>query len=248
MTIIVATLLVAAGAAPASVFETTLGEAGQKTAEISFAEMKDVLAGNKAAVFDARPAKEFALGHIPGALNVAPKPGVPMSQYVSDVHEIDRVLKGDKAKPIVLYCNGPFCGKSKRLSAELLQAGFTSVRRFQLGMPVWRALGGVQQIELEGARSVLDNDRTAWLLDARGTSDVPGARGLAAADVGKAKDDGRLPMEDHHTRIVVVGANEAQARALAEAVAREAFDNVTYFAGDPASLRGSPGAAKTADR
>jgi rhodanese-related sulfurtransferase len=248
MTVIIATLLFAAGAAPASVFDTTLAEAGQKTSEVSFAEMKEILAGSKAVAFDARPAREFALGHIPGALNVAPKPGVPMSQYVSDVHEIDRVLKGDKAKPIVLYCNGPFCGKSKRLSAELLQAGFASVRRFQLGMPVWRALGGVQQIELEGARTVLDNDRTAWLLDARGTSDLPGARALAAADVTKAKDDGRLPMEDHHTRIVVVGADEAQARALAEAVAKEAFDNVAYFAGDPAALRGGRGSPKTADR
>jgi rhodanese-related sulfurtransferase len=248
MTAIVATLLVAAGAAPASVFEATLNEGAQKTAEVSFAEMKDILAGNKAVVFDARPAREYAVGHIPGALNVAPKPGVPMSQYVSDVHEIDRVLNGDKAKPIVLYCNGPFCGKSKRLSAELLQGGFANVRRFQLGMPVWRALGGVQQIELEGARTVLDSDRTAWLLDARGTSDLPGARGLPAADVSKAKDDGRLPMEDHHTRIVVVGANEAQARALAEAVAREAFDNVAYFAGEPSALRAAPGTAKTADR
>jgi hypothetical protein len=55
-------------------------------------------------------------------------------------------------------------------------------------------------------------------------------------------------MEDHHTRIVVVGANEAQARALADAVAREAFDNVAYFAGDPSLLRGARGTTRTADR
>ena len=40
---------------------------------------------------------------------------------------------------VVLYCNGPFCQKSKRLAAELLEAGFTNVRRYQLGMPTWRA-------------------------------------------------------------------------------------------------------------
>jgi rhodanese-related sulfurtransferase len=149
---------------------------------------------------------------------------------------------------IVLYCNGPFCGKSKRLSAELLEAGFKNVRRFQLGMPVWRALGGVQQMELEGVRTVLDKDKTAWLLDSRGTAGLPGARGLVPADVKKAKDDGRLPMEDHHTRVVVVGSGEAQARALAEAVAKEAFDNVAYFAGDAATLSGGSGATPTADR
>jgi rhodanese-related sulfurtransferase len=106
----------------------------------------------------------------------------------------------------------------------------------------------MQQVELEGARTVLDGDRTAWLLDARGTSDLPGARGVPLSEVSKAKDDGRLPMEDHHTRIVVVGANAAQARALAEALAKEAFDNVAFFAGNPASLRGRTDAAKTADR
>ena len=42
----------------------------------------------------------------------------------------------------MLYCNGPYCGKSKRLSADLAAAGYTNVRRYQLGIPIWRALGG----------------------------------------------------------------------------------------------------------
>ena len=53
---------------------------------------------------------------------MAPKPGVPMSVYVSDVAEIAR-LAPDRAAPIVLYCNGPFRGKSKRLGEELLETG-----------------------------------------------------------------------------------------------------------------------------
>ena len=44
-----------------------------------------------------------------------------MSLYVSDVAEIERVLNGDKGAAIVLYCNGPFCGKSSRLAEELIQ-------------------------------------------------------------------------------------------------------------------------------
>ena len=55
----------------------------------------------------------------------------------------------------------------------------------------------------------------------------------------KAKDDGRLPMEDHNTRIVVFGRDAAQARALAEAIAREAFHNVAYFPG-PSRRCGRP--------
>lgn len=54
--------------------------------------------------------------------------------------------------------------------------------------------------------------------------------GKDVGEVLKAKDDGRLPMEDHNTRIVAFGRDASQARALAEAVAREAFHNVSYFA------------------
>ena len=44
------------------------------------------------------------------------------------------------------------------------------------------------------------------------------------------------------------GANPDQARALAEAVAKEAFNNVAFFAGDPAQLRGALAGTRTADK
>jgi rhodanese-related sulfurtransferase len=72
-----------------------------------------------------------------------------------------------KKSPLVLYCNGPYCGKSKRLAEELLAAGYTNVRRYQLGIPVWRALGGLTEIEPDGVRHAVANDRTAVLIDAR---------------------------------------------------------------------------------
>ena len=46
----------------------------------------------------------------------------------------------------------------------------------------------------------------------------------------QAKDDGRLPMEDHNTRIIVFGSNAAEARAVANAIASEAFHNVSFVA------------------
>ena len=225
--------------------EAVLSEAGQKTAEVSTAELRRILAEGTANLFDARPFAEYAVSHIPGARNVAAKPGVALSLYVSDVAEIGRVLAGVKGAPIVLYCNGPFCGKSKRLADELLAAGFTNVRRYQLGIPVWRALGGVTEIEPAGLRRVLADDRTAVLIDAREPADalrspLAGARGiprslvLEAKDTGevkRAKDDGRLPMEDHNTRLIVVGQKAGDARYVAEALAREAFHNVSYFPG-----------------
>ena len=118
--LVVSLATAARGQAPASVFQAVLGTPGQKTAELSTDELKRVLAKRSAVVLDARPFREFAISHIPGAMNVAARPGVPMSMYVSDVAEIGRLLQGDKARPVVLYCNGPFCGKSARLAEELL--------------------------------------------------------------------------------------------------------------------------------
>ena len=65
----------APGQAPPSVFEAVLGSPGQKTAELSTDELKRVLTERSAVVLDARPFAEFALSHIPGARNVAARPG-----------------------------------------------------------------------------------------------------------------------------------------------------------------------------
>jgi hypothetical protein len=57
------------------------------------------------------------------------------------------------------------------------------------------------------------------------------AIGVSLVTVKAAKDDGRLPMEDHNTRLIVFGRDGTQAQAVAEAIAREAFHNVAYFGG-----------------
>ncbi len=234
-----------------TVFQATLEEPNQKTSEVSTEELRSILADRTAPVFDARPPHEYALSHIPGAINVVGKADRPMSQYVPDSGEIIRALGGNKAMPIVLYCSGPFCGRSKRLSEELLAAGFANVRRYQLGIPVWRALGGMTQIELEAVAYVHDMDRSAVFVDARephefhagtlpGAVNVPASGlepGKDAGEVRRAKDDGRLPMEDHNTRIVVFGRDGAQARTVAGGIIGEAFHNVAFYDGTYASLR-----------
>lgn len=207
--------------------------------------MDEIIRRGEAVVLDTRPRLEWATSHIPTAVNVAPKPATSISLYVSDVAEIERIVGGDRQKPLVLYCNGPFCGKSKRLASELIAAGYTNVRRYQLGAPVWRALGKVMVIEAEGVRYVFAGDRTAVFIDAReraefslqslaGARNIPRSLVLPGKDVGEvkaAKDDGRLPMNDHNTRVIVFGSDGDQARQVAEAIAREAFHNVAFFDG-----------------
>ena len=240
-------LLLTAGTAAGAqtIQQAVFGEGNQRTPEISTEELRGLLTDGSVTVLDARPFQEYAVSHIPGAKNVAPKPGAQMSMYVSDVAEIGRILSGNKAAALVLYCNGPFCGKSKRLSEELLAAGFTNVRRYQLGMPVWRALGGICQIEAAGLRHVVGHDNTAVVIDIRdagefakgtlaGARNIPRSLVLEGKDVGeikKAKDDGRLPMEDHNTRLIVISDRVDDARYVAQALVREAFHNVTFFPG-----------------
>jgi rhodanese-related sulfurtransferase len=233
--------------------QAVFAESGSGVPEVSTKELEQILKDQSAAVLDTRPYLEWSVSHIPGALNVAPKPGVPIALYTSDVTEVGRLVDGNKSRPLVLYCNGPYCGKSKRVAEELMNAGYTNVRRYQLGAPVWRALVGIMVIEPAGIQYVFKNDQTAVWIDARESSvfregSIPGARNiprsavLPGKDVGEvfaAKNDGRLPMEDHNTRIIVFGQNSEQAIEVAAALVREAFHNVTYFAGTYGALKSS---------
>lgn len=206
--------------------------------ELTIDEMLAVVASGSALILDSRSYPEWAVGHIPGALVLAPKPGQTASQYVSDIAEVARLTAGDPDTPIVLYCNGPRCGKSKRLNDELLEIGYTNVRRFQLGAPVWRALANPMVIEPAGIRYVL-GDPTAFWVDAReatafAAASVVGVTNLANVTSGQvelAKDERRLPMHDYNTRIVVFGNDGVQARELALELTRGAFHNVAYFDG-----------------
>lgn len=223
--------------------ESVVSLSTSPTPEVSTKEIKAILAAQSAWVFDARPAAEYDISHIPGALNVAQKPGTPTSEYISDAAEIERIVGGDKAAAIVLYCNGPFCGKTKRLAQDLLTTGFMNVKRYQAGTPTWRALGGSMQIEAPALRTVWVKDRTARFFDARPDTGegyegmIPHAIRLPKAEVLAAKDDGRLPMDDHNTRIICYGESGAQAKALADEITANAFHNVTFFVGSAEEFR-----------
>jgi rhodanese-related sulfurtransferase len=241
--LIISMSLSAVPASAQTILDVSLGESGQQTADISTNELRRIIEAKTAVLLDARPPMEFSISHIPGAVNVAPKPGRPAHLYISDVAEVGRLLHGAKDRPLIIYCNGPFCGKSKRLAAELKEAGHSNVRRYQLGAPGWRALAGsAMQTELP-ALMYIRGDPTAVWIDARepaafGLGTVSGARNIPASGLkpGKdqgvvkaAKDDGRLPMEDHNTRIVVFGIDGSNARFVADAISLEAFHNVSFI-------------------
>jgi rhodanese-related sulfurtransferase len=208
-----------------TIWQVTLGEPNPITPELSTEELQHLLAAGKTPVLDVRSAQEYAIAHIPGAINL----------YEKEVEQVTRVFP-DKARALVLYCNGPFCGKSKRLSQELVGRGYTNVKRYQLGLPVWRALGNTVQTDLAGARYILAGDKTAAWIDARDAADfgrgsLPGAVNVRRGEAEAANDDGRLPKKDKGTRVVVFADTPEEARLVATEVAHKAYWNSSYFGG-----------------
>ncbi len=104
----------AASQAATPIRQAVLGEPEAQTPEISTDELSRVLGDGSATVFDARPRREYAISHIPGTRNVAPKPDVPASAYVSDVAEIGRLLHADRSAP---SCSTATGGTAARANA-----------------------------------------------------------------------------------------------------------------------------------
>ena len=87
----------------------------------------EALEGGFVTVLDVRPEDEFALGHLPGALNV------PLS-------ELEGGCRARPGKEIVAYCRGPYCVLSFEAVAQLRAHGFKA-RRLEDGLPEWRVAG-----------------------------------------------------------------------------------------------------------
>ena len=208
----------------------TLEEKNAKTPEISTGQVRQILDNGGAIILDTRSRAEFDAGHIPGAQIL----DAPPDQQIAAT---ERLVNGDKAAALVLYCNGPYCQASRRLAERLTGAGFTNVRRYQLGIPVWRALGGPTAIEADGVARIHGVDRTAVYLDARlpeefAKGSLPGAHSTPVDDVVSGKlTKMPLPEDDFNRRIILFGRDAAQARKLAEFMSKRPWHNVAYFSG-----------------
>jgi ArsR family transcriptional regulator len=95
---------------------------------VSRKELARRLKAKTAVVLDVRPEDEFALGHVPGALNI------PMDELKRRLAELP------KDQEIVAYCRGPYCVFSFEAVALLRKRGFL-VRRLEDGFPEWKAAG-----------------------------------------------------------------------------------------------------------
>jgi rhodanese-related sulfurtransferase len=222
-------------AARPDIYRATLVESDPKTPQVNTEEVRQILADGTAILLDSRKRAEFDAGHIAGARSVGTAQDTAPAEYVA---AIERLVDGDKTQPLIIYCNGQYCRQGRQLSAQLVESGFSNVKRYQLGIPVWRALGLPVEIELEGIARIYDLDRTVVYFDARSASDfaqgtIPGAHNVPADEVETSGlSQAPLPRTDFNTRIVIFGRDGAQARKLADAIGKTPFQNVSFFSGN----------------
>jgi rhodanese-related sulfurtransferase/biotin operon repressor len=95
---------------------------------VSMDELLQRLRSGAVVILDARPASEYAAGHIAGAISVP----------VDELNE--RLRRLPKGKEYVAYCRGPYCVYADR-AVEVLAKSGRRARRLREGFPEWKAAG-----------------------------------------------------------------------------------------------------------
>jgi rhodanese-related sulfurtransferase len=101
--------------------------------EASLDVLKAYQAQGAALVLDARPAEEYAEGHIAGAINL------PFDDVFKRPELVKTVAPG--ARPVITYCGGGDCELSRSLAFSFVDAGYRRVLVFTGGLPAWKAAG-----------------------------------------------------------------------------------------------------------
>lgn len=127
-------------AATAFAAETPATLAGVKN--VNAEEVKKLLESG-VPVYDTRVAAEYAEKSIKGAISLpykeksAKEAGFDAAQDQFDLSK----LPGNKAAPLVFFCNSGECWKSYKASVVAQKAGYSKVNWFRGGMPEWSAKG-----------------------------------------------------------------------------------------------------------
>ena len=109
------------------------GQESTQIEPIDLAGAKKLFDEGKALFVDARPAREFAQGHVKGAVSLPED-------------EMEKGLPAFTAKtpldrPLVVYCSGTDCNASVILGGRLADVGYLEVHVFFGGWPEWVKAG-----------------------------------------------------------------------------------------------------------
>lgn len=100
---------------------------------VGLARMRQFVQDGSWLIFDARPAAQYRLSHIPGSLSV---PRADMETVFVDI----QILLSDD-QPVVVYCSGQHCDDSIAVANFLKQQGLKHVAVFEGGMTQWSESG-----------------------------------------------------------------------------------------------------------
>ena len=104
---------------------------------ITLAEATKYCESRSATFVDARSAQRFAMGHVPGAMNI------PSSDFDKGYERNGPRLPKDGK--IVVYCESASCDQAEDVANKLLQKGFRKVLHFKDGWLVWEFSDQVQE-------------------------------------------------------------------------------------------------------
>ena len=102
---------------------------------ITLDEIRERVRNGEAVFIDARGPRDFASGHIRGALNM------PAGQKEAYMVELSQSV--ERGQFIIIYCNGPHCDSSDMVYEYLAPKGFTNMRVFR---PGWEAIDSVRDL------------------------------------------------------------------------------------------------------
>ena len=105
-------------------------------------ELLEMLQDPDAVVVDSRTRRWFEGGTIPGSVSI------PWNEVTDRLDELGCEPDFDgwrceDARPVALFCNGPWCGQSPTAIRRMIAAGYPAerIRYYRGGMQVWRLLG-----------------------------------------------------------------------------------------------------------
>lgn len=90
---------------------------GAKPAKDPASARKLIAAG--AVVIDVRTIEEYSKEHLVQA------PNIPVAEFASRIGEVDKLVGGDKTKPVVVYCGSGH--RAATAKAQLEAAGYSNV-------------------------------------------------------------------------------------------------------------------------
>jgi rhodanese-related sulfurtransferase len=106
-------------------------------------ELIAMLQDPQAVVVDSRVPADYETGTIAGSISIPYTEAADRLDELGCEVDFDGFDCSTGAKPVALFCNGPWCGQSPTAARKMIEAGFPAemIHYYRGGMQVWRMLG-----------------------------------------------------------------------------------------------------------